>query len=257
MSTSPPEPERLGGIAWLERTRGALTGREKRSLLGVVARTQGQNIAGRLRLSTGRVPDTVAGIDSTLLDPPDSALAREAEEACREQPADLIGHGHRTWAYGRALAALDRIPIDDELLYVAGLLHDAGLADTVTGEDFTLRSGHRAARCMKTTGHPDESITLVRDAISAHATPGATLEHDGPLALFVQAGALLDLAGFRLWDLPPSYVQQVLARHQRGSITNTIIDLIRAEAGAVPDGRFALLARCGFTLAVRAAPRPR
>jgi hypothetical protein len=254
--TTPPDPERLGGIAWLERTRGALTQRERRSLLGVIARTQGQNIAGRLRLATGRVPERIAGIDDALLAPPDSALAGEAEEASREQPAALIGHGYRTWAYGRALATLDRIALDDELFYVASLLHDAGLTDAVTGEDFTLRSAHRAARCMEAAGRP-EAIDLVSDAISAHATPGATLEKDGPLAFFIQAGAVLDLAGFRLWDLPHSYVRQVLATHERGSITDTIIDLIRAEAHAVPDGRFALLARYGFTLAVRVAPRPR
>ncbi len=143
MTTPRPDPDRLGGISWLERTRGALTRAEKRALLGIIARTQGRNIAGRLRLASGRVPDRIAGIDEALLAPPDSALAREAEEACREQPAALIGHGHRTWAYGRALATIDRIPIDDELYYVASLLHDAGLVDTVTGEDFTLRSGHR------------------------------------------------------------------------------------------------------------------
>ena len=256
MTTPPPDPERLGGLAWLERTRGALTTREKRSLLGVVARTQGRNIVGRIKLTTGRVPDRVAGIDDELLDPPDSALATEAESACREQPDALIGHAHRTWAYGRALAAIDRVPLDDELFYVASLLHDAGLVDAVAGEDFTLRSGHRAARCMESAGGSDGSIDLVRDAISAHATPGATLAHDGALGFFIQGGALLDLAGFRLWDLPPSYVQQVLTRHQRGSITDAITDLIRAEANAVPDGRFALLARCGFTLAVRVAPRP-
>ncbi len=256
MTTTRPDPERLGGIAWLERTRGALTRRERRSLLGAIARTQGQNIGGRLRLATGRVPDAVAGIDDALLDPPDSALARAAEDACREQPDALAGHGQRTWAYGRALATIDRIPVDDELFYVASLLHDAGLVEAVTGEDFTLRSGHRAARCMEATGQPDDTIDLVRDAISAHVTPGASLEQDGPLAFFIQAGAVLDLAGFRLWDLPTAYVQQVVARHERGSVTDTIVDLIGAEARAVPDGRFALLARCGFTLAVRVAPRP-
>ena len=252
-----PDPERLGGIAWLERTRGALTSREKRSLLGIVARTQGQNVVGRLKLATGRVPETVAGIDHTLLAPPDSTLAREAEVACHDQPAALIGHGYRTWAYGRALAALDRVELDEELFYVAGLLHDAGLVESVAGEDFTLRSGERAARCVEASGTSMHSIDLVRDAISAHATPGASIDEDGPLAVYVQAGALLDLAGFRLWDLPPSYVQQVLAAHERGSITPAIVELIRAESRSVPDGRFALLARSGFTLAVRVAPRPR
>ena len=65
-----------------------------------------------------------------------------------------------------------------------------------------------------------------------------------------------DLAGFRLWDLPPAYVQHVVATHDRRSVTETILDLIRSEARAVPDGRFALMARCGFSVAVRVAPRP-
>ncbi|MGE5211894.1 MAG: hypothetical protein ACM3MM_11565 [Acidobacteriota bacterium] len=46
----------------------------------------------------------------------------------------------------------------------------------------------------------------------------------------------------------------MLARHPRAGLRDDIIGRIRAEAAAVPDGRFALLRRTGFTTAIRLAP---
>jgi hypothetical protein len=182
---------------------------------------------------------------------PDSALARAAEDACRRLPTAIVGHSYRTWAYGRALAALDGdIGLDDELFYVAALLHDAGLIEAVTGEDFTLRSGHVAAACV--APHHGDDALRVRDAISAHATPGATVAADGAEAYYVQVGATVDLAGLCLQRLSADFV----ADHPRQGLTAAITPLIRAEAEANPWGRFALLDRWGFALAIRLAPFP-
>ncbi len=46
----------------------------------------------------------------------------------------------------------------------------------------------------------------------------------------------------------------VLLRHPRGPFKRDLVAMIRAEAAAVPGGRFALLDRCGLTIAVRMAP---
>ena len=187
---------------------------------------------------------------------PDSALAREAEEAAAEQPAPLVGHSYRTWAFGRALAAHDdEAALDDELFYVASLLHDAGLVGSVTGEDFTLRSASVAAPLVDShRGH--DAAERVSDTISAHCTPGATVAVDGPEAFYVQAGATCDLGGLRLHHLSESFVDRVLGDHPRAGLVADITARIDAEAAAVPDGRFALLRRTGFTLAVRMAPFP-
>ena len=82
----------------------------------------------------------------------------------------MKGHGYRTWAFGSALAALDRNELDPEIFYVAGLLHDYGVAQAVPGEDFVLRSASRVERCVA-DAELDEAVALaIADSISIHST---------------------------------------------------------------------------------------
>jgi hypothetical protein len=253
-SGTAPDPQRLGGIGWARRTRGALTGAERRRLTGEITRALASTMAGRVKLALGRLPAGAADLDLADFRPPDSALAREAEEACREQSPAVAGHGHRTYVFGRALAALDREPLDTELFYVAALLHDAGIEQPVAGEDFTLRSAQRAVDCAHAGGLAEHQAELIADAITAHATPGITPARDGTLGYYVQSGATADLAGIRLWDLPKPLVTGAIELHPRHGVQKGVQKLIREEARAVPEGRFALLVRCGFILSVKVAP---
>ncbi len=244
------DPARLGGIAWLERTNGSLTPAERWRLVPAILRGQAQAVASRIALTIGRRSKGPVEVPT----PPDSAMARRAEEAAADQPAGLLGHAYRTWAYGRALAAHDRESgLDDELFYVAALLHDVGLVEAVSGEDFTLRS----AACAVPVVEPDrpDGVLRARDAIAAHTTPGANVEGDGPEAFYVQAGAVCDLGGLRLNHLSADLVAAVTAEHDTAGLVGEIVPLIVAEARAVPKGRMALLRRTGFTLAVRFAPK--
>lgn len=244
---------RIGGIEWLERTNGSLTSAERRRLVAPILCGQAQGVLGRLALLTGRRRRMPIEPPS----PPDSAMAREAEAAAADQPAPLLGHAHRTWAFGAALSALDGVAdLDAELFYVAALLHDAGLVEAVTGQDFTLRSA-RAAAPIVAAHRADGSVDLVRDAIAAHTTPGATVATDGPEACYVQAGATCDLGGLRLHHLPQRFVDDVLDEHPRTGLTTDIVGRVVDEAAAVPAGRLALLHQTGFTLAIRAAPLSR
>ena len=65
---------------------------------------------------------------------------------------------------------------------------------------------------------------------------------------------MVDGAGLRMWDVAPRNVEEVLRRHPRGDFKRELIGMMRAEAEAVPRGRFGLLVRCGLPLAVRMAP---
>jgi hypothetical protein len=253
-----PDPERLGGLAWTRRTRGALTPGERRRLLGEIALAQAGYIAGRIRLATGRLPPGACGLTIESLTPPDSHLARAAEEACREQTPGVVGHSYRSWIFGSGLAALDAAEPDPECFYAACLLHDWGIATPTAGEDFTLRSAERAQRCAREAEVPDDAVAAIGDAITVHATPGIRRERDGALGVYVQAGAMLDLAGLRAADLPRAYREAAADAHPRAGITREITALIRAEARANPRGRFGLLHRCGLTVIIALAPfRPR
>lgn len=251
-----PDPQRLGGLAWTRRTRGALTREERRRLLAALARAQAENLAGRVKLALGRLPAGAKDLELTDFRPPDSALARAAEEACAEQSPAVAGHSHRTWMFGSALAALDGVELDPELFYLGALLHDFGIEQAVAGEDFTLRSAERAISCGTAAGLNAAQADLVADAITVHATPGIAAGADGALGYYTQSGATADLAGIRLWDLPKPLISGAVQLHPRHGVKRKIQGLIRDEARAVPEGRFALLARYGFVVAVKLSPIP-
>lgn len=248
-----PDPARLGGIDWLERTNGRLSPGERRSLAGAIAKAQLENLAGRLKLLTGRRPNGLPHTDVDLVTPPDSRLARTAEEACEGQDPVLVEHSYRTWLYGRLLAHTDVVPVDPELFYASCLLHDVGLGQAVTGEDFTLRSARRADACVRAAEGVPEQSRAIQDAISVHTLPGISVERDGALGTYLQAGAMLDLSALRSWDLPSEAIRAVRDRHPADGLTDRITAAVRAECEAVPDGRFALITRWGFLLAVRLA----
>ena len=249
-----PDPERLGGLAWTRRTRGKLTSRERRRLFAAIALGQWENMLGRARLALGRLPRAALAVDVSTFEAPDSALAREAEQACAEQPSAIVEHSFRTWLFGRALAAVDRIELDDELFYSAALVHDFGISRPTPGRDFTLASAERLLACAAIAGVARDRAEALADAVCVHVTPGVSLERDGALGCYLQWGAMVDGAGLRSWDVSPANIEEVLRRHPRNDFKSQLVQLMRAEAAAVPEGRFELLVRCGVTLAVRMAP---
>ncbi len=68
-------------------------------------------------------------------------------------------------------------------------------------------------------------------------------------------GAMVDGAGLRLWDISEENARVVLRAHPRtAGFKRELAGLMRAEAHAVPGGRFSLLVKCGLPLAVQLAP---
>lgn len=249
-----PDPQRLGGVAWTRRTGGRLTRAERRRLVAAIALGQWENAVGRVKLALGRRPAAAARVDLNTFTVPDSTFAREAEQACAELPATLRDHSYRTWLFGRALAAVDGGSLDDELFYCASLLHDYGIVTPTANEDFTLRSVDRMLICADAAGLTGDGVDLVADGICVHLTPGVKVETDGTIGCYVQWGAMVDVAGLRVWDVAPGNVEEILRRYPRGDIKRELMEMVRTEAAAVPGGRFSLLMRCGFPLAVRLAP---
>ena len=192
---------------------------------------------------------------SAALTMPDSQLVRDAEEAALEQPRTLLAHAYRTAVFARALTLLDRVDVDHELLSVCGLLHDAGLVRAVAGEDFTLRSATSARHVAHGAGRSDVADPLA-DAIVVHTTVGVDPTRDGALGAYTQFGAMVDLVGLRERRLPHGLVAAAVARHPRRGFARELTRALRAEARAVPGGRFAFLRRVGFPAAVRATRVP-
>ena len=141
------DPQRVGGLEWTRRTGGRLTRSERGRLLAAVAIGQWENAVGRLKLALGRLPAGAKDIDASTFSPPDTKLAKQAEEACAEQPQAIIGHSYRTWMFGLALAAIDGAELDREQFYCSALVHDYGIAKPTPGRDFTLAGAERVIAC--------------------------------------------------------------------------------------------------------------
>ena len=244
-STAEPRPWTYD---WVCRTNGALNADQKRAVrLGIRA--------GYVALARGVAtwPFRRNRGSSELPAVPDSRLARTAEEAAEAQGPALAGHGYRTWVLGGALAETDRISIDAELLYATSLLHDSGMIQAVIGQDFTVRSADLLIDVGTRAGCDDSVGRVMADAAVAHATPGLTPKDD-PIGFYVQAGAMADLAGLRMWDLPRGLVRSAYQAYPAHGVHREIPRLIRREAEQGPEGRFAALKRAGMDNMVLLSP---
>ncbi len=187
------------------------------------------------------------------LQPPDSALARSAEELGRQAyPADLWGHGMRTWALASVVAQHAGLRPDPEALYVACLLHDLGLTDAHAGPDaFELRGAAAAHElCL-----PDRRrAELVHDAIALHTSVSSAL--GPPEVRLVQTGSGGDLAGLDIELVHPQTRAGVLSRWPKSpQFVSSVFDALNAETAKHPRSPGAGLIRVGFEREVRAFHR--
>jgi hypothetical protein len=219
-------------------------------MLAQVVRIQLATMPARAASRLGLRRRELAKLDLRELRVPDSAPAREAEALAAEtQPDWMLAHAHRTYLWGAVLAGHDGVGFDEELLYIASLLHDAGLPDAAEGECFTLRS----AACANRLSMPAERRSTVTEAITMHLNASVGLER-GAVAHLLSSGAALDVVGLRLWDVDPVTRTAVVERHPRPEFKPRIIAVLGEHASRAPGCRAHTLLRAGFARAVRVAP---
>jgi HD domain-containing protein len=245
----------LGSIGWTERTGGVLTVRERISLAPPLLRSHLSIIVGGLAMATRTHSGRRNTVEPDALVPPDSLLAREAEAAAQDllTPA-LLNHSRRAYAWGAAIAALDGVEFDHELLYVAALFHDTGLPSRVPDVDFTVRSAALARDFTDRHDVPEMQRELVTNAIAMHHTPGVRVE-SGAEAFLLSSGAAVDVFGLRSNQLPDAVRKTVVQDYPRLGFKREFAALFRAEAKQVPHGRAWYLHRFALSdLTIRLAP---
>ena len=245
----------LGSIGWTERTGGVLTLGERISLARPLLRGHRDIIVGRLAIATRTHSGRRRSVDPEALVPPDSLLAREAESAAQEllTPA-LFNHSRRAFTWGAAIAALDDIEFDHELLYLAAMFHDTGLPSRVPDVDFTVRSAAVARDFTDRHGVSEMRRELMTNAIALHHTPGVGVD-SGAEAFLLSAGAGLDVFGLRANRVPDAVRKTVIQDYPRVGFKQEFARLLRAEAKQVPHGRAWYLHRFALSdLTIRLAP---
>ena len=247
---------RLGGFYWVRRTGGQLTLIQCFRLFIAILTSGLKSIPGFLELA-GLLPHVPKAASPPTLLPSQSTLATCAERAAAAiLHPEMLEHCYRSWLFGLALAQADGHQLNNDHFYCAAMLHDYGLANAKPDRDFTLDGSDCAISCALAAGLSTSSAETIADAICVHPTPGISIRRDGILGYYVQAGSLADVSGIRLWDIPDSTVQAILMRHPRGHLFKQVLSTkMRAEATAVPRGRFALLVRTGATVLIKSSIR--
>lgn len=238
---------------WAVRTGGNLTKAQGRALAGPLLRTIAEYPGLRLRLATRR--RGAGGVDLDTLVLPDSRLAKDAEAEAHEVLSPHVReHSYRTFLFGLSLAAIDGARIDVEMAYVASLLHDLDLEHPTPGRCFAVVGAERAERFALDRGADPGLAARIGAEIAGHITAGAMDDLASPGG-FVSAGAFLDVAGARMDELDPAWVDAVLTRHPRLEWKRHMRAAWKAEGRAVPGGRARWLSVwAAFPLLVRLAP---
>jgi hypothetical protein len=202
--------------------------------------------------------DRLARLDLDRVRLPDTPAAREAERRADAFPPFMWHHSHRSYLWALALAGADGLRPDEELLYVASLMHDAGMFGVGEREPdacFTLGSADAAASCAAAGDWAAERRERAMEAITLHINPEVPVEQ-GVEANLLTRGSTIDAIALRgAWRLDPETKRAVLARHPRHGIQRELPGAIEAHAREAPRCRIALYVRYGaLTTLVRRSP---
>jgi hypothetical protein len=160
---------------------------------------------------------------------PDSNLVQQAEDLVRSvAPPFLANHSFRSHFFAVALADRDGVRFDEELLYVAALMHDVGLVEEFdTGRCFEEDSADAAARLAEQEEWEAERRERLAEAIRLHVATDIALD-DGPEAYLLWHSTGLDVGGHRYGELTAAELQAVLDAYPR-------LDFKEGFAGLVED----------------------
>jgi hypothetical protein len=231
---TPAKRAALGTLAWATAKDGRLSRREQIRELAAAARVTLMGAPAQIRQRLGLPNGSAFALDPDSLPIPDSSIAKEAEELCRESSSEmLLNHCLRSYVWGMILGRRDGLRPDPELLYVASMLHDLALTDRFREYApmpcFGARAGLLANEWARERGWEQVRCSTLADVISLHLNTAVPARH-GPEAQLLQAGAGLDVIGLRHWELEPDTVAWVLERYPRHVLKATINPVLEAEA---------------------------
>jgi hypothetical protein len=112
-------------------------------------------------------PSTVAGVRLV-----DSKIAKDATQLGREAyPPYLFNHAVRTFLFGSLIGQKLRQKFDEEVLYLACILHDLGLTERFDGElPFEIQGAEAAKTFLEQQTYAKDKLGIVWDGIAMHAS---------------------------------------------------------------------------------------
>ncbi|MCS5723799.1 HD domain-containing protein [Herbiconiux sp. CPCC 203407] len=167
---------------------------------------------------------------------PTTPAALAALEVAREYHSpSLVNHCIRSYLFAAELGRTTGLPFDDELLFVASMLHDIGLADAFDHPTTTFEvSGGDVAEVFTTAaGWPRSRRARTAAIIVAHMadTVDPALDPEGHL-LCESTG--LDISGRAPHRWPTPHLQAVLRAYPRLTLPTDFLTCFTAQATRKP-----------------------
>jgi hypothetical protein len=181
----------------------------------------------KLEISTPtRVLAGVPVADTALID-------RAIEYARANSEPYLFNHVMRSWLFAAALAKLEQPEHDAEVLAVATLLHDIGLASAVAGPlRFEVEGANAAREFARKEGVDARRAQLIWDGVALNSTPSIGLFKEREVALCT-AGIVLDWSGLGSERLGETQVNMIVTAFPRLDMkkrfTRAVCDLVVAR----------------------------
>ena len=187
---------------------------------------------------------------------PDTPTASAAVALIQQwAPPALIMHSHRSFVFGSLLGARDGMTWDAEVLFVAAMLHDAGLTGHLPRDrPFPEVGGIHARDFCLGEGFTPARAELAARAVALHMEIGVATK-DRPEVALMHLGAAADVTGMRLEDIAPPVVERIVEHFPRQDFKHTFITLINDEARRHPNSSTAFLCHWGqLRRRIRRAP---
>ena len=179
----------------------------------------------------------------TLPSTPLSAAALDLVQTA-ESPA-IANHSVRSFLFARLLAPHIGLvageDFDEELLYLACVLHDVGLSPLAKRNTrFEVDGADRAAEFLSGQGLEAQKVDAVWEAIALHNT-AVIPERMGALTSLTYQGVAIDFGG--ALGLPASHLAAVTAQigavihdaYPRFDMATSVIDAVAEHAASGPD----------------------
>lgn len=157
-------------------------------------------------LARGDATRLVAGVHV-----PDTPVVGRAIEYVREHSEPyLFNHVMRSWLFAVSLAQRKQVGHDGEVLAVATLLHDLGLAKAFSGSlRFEVEGANAARKFARNEGLDERRTQLIWDGVALNSTPSIGLYKETEVALCT-AGIGLDWGGWGYEALAESQIAEIV-----------------------------------------------
>ncbi|MCK2024332.1 HD domain-containing protein [Microbacterium sp. kSW2-24] len=180
-------------------------------------------------------PAPVSAVADRLLVPPTAASERALEVARQWCTPAVLNHSLRSWVWAKALADSRGLEIDEELLFVASVLHDVGIvpafdSHTVAFEDAGAAVAEVFAAGAGWSQHRRERLGQV---IQRHMWVSVDVDED-PEGYLLEAATSLDVAhaAADLWDA--QLIAEIVRRVPRLTFAEEFSAAIADQAARKP-----------------------